>query len=243
MKWMFNLCLALAVLLSVLMGASEIYTFTRNLNRPPRLPQPSIYERFEARCRAAGNCTYQVPGKLPGTLATVFTIDGFHFEIPQAYLGATFHPQPATDGARMSLWLPSMEPLSEEERHQRPDGADKWRQHLAITFKLNPKTPHPVTSQTLEQKIISSRSAPQSIPGIPSLQEYVRKEKMSFYRGTDNRIRYANGLPTFFFCFGDAMAYGYALSSKPNLRCVMSMTWPSGGGFEVDINFDRRNHC
>lgn len=223
--------LGIATFIGVLAGIGGLVYF-------PHGPRPDA-DPFKADCEKKRDCTYKVESPKPGTTSTVYAIDGLRFTIPDEFFfdRGRFSPKPAWLGSMIVAHLPDLAPLTLEDRSfEYSSDSPNYSKEITITFKKNPRHPHAVHVQELEDEIVALRHAPRPVPGIPSLQEYAIQGKRSYFRATDNRIRYYDGLPTYFVCYGDSVIFGYDPIANPKkARCNMGMTWPNG--FEVDILF------
>lgn len=223
--------LGITTFIGVLAGIGGLVYF-------PHAPS-SVADPFKADCEKTRNCTYQVEGSQPGMTSTVYEIDGLRFTIPDEFSHTRhFSPKPAWLGTTIVVHLPHLAPLTlEDESFKYSSDSPNYSQELTISFERNPRQPRAVHVQELEDRIVAIRRAPRPVPGIPSLQEYATQGKRSYFRATDNRIRYYDGLPTYFVCYGDSVIFGYDPIANPKkARCNMGMTWPNG--FQVDIFFN-----
>lgn len=202
--------------------------------------QPAKQDPFRIMCEKENNCTYQIKGPRPGVTSWVYELAGLKVAIPDDFVPEFVSgPAPASGGRVFAVWLPDFTPVTSEQRKQGLLAKDqKGRDTVRFEFYQNDPNARPAYVKELEQYMIRSRSAPQPVFAIPSLQEYAAPGKSSVFRPTDPDIRYADGLPVYFACVGDPVAFGYdPLVNAKNQQCIMPMTWPNG--FILKLIFDQ----
>ncbi|WEK30411.1 MAG: hypothetical protein P0Y58_26555 [Candidatus Pseudomonas phytovorans] len=202
--------------------------------------QPDKQNPFSIICEKENNCTYQIKGARPGTTSWVYELAGLKLAIPDDFVPEFVSgPAPAPGGRVFAVWFPDFTPATSEQRKQGLLSDDqKGRDIVLFEFYQNDPNVRPVRVEELEQDMVSRRSAPQPVSAIPSLQEYAVPGKPSFFRSTDLGIRYPDGLPVYFGCLGDPIAFGYdPVVNAKNKKCIMQMTWPNG--FILKLHFDQ----
>ncbi|NIE74141.1 hypothetical protein F3J45_06760 [Pantoea sp. Ap-967] len=202
--------------------------------------QPAKQDFFRVMCEKENNCTYQIKGPRPGATSWVYELAGLKVAIPDDFVPEfVTGPLPASGGRVFAVWFPGFTPATPEQRKQGVLSNDqKGRDIVLFEFYQNDPNVRPVRVEELEQDMVRRRSAPQPVSAIPSLQEYAVPGKPSYFRSTDLGIRYPDGLPVYFGCQGDPIAFGYdPVVNAKNQQCIMQMTWPNG--FILKLHFDQ----
>lgn len=96
-----------------------------------------------------------------------------------------------------------------------------------------------VSDAELERIIVKRHQAPVKLNAFPDLQEYPSKGRSPHYRSVDNSVRWADGLPTYFYCGGGAISRGFDIQKAyPTTTCTIELSWKDG--VLMNIQFSRR---
>lgn len=158
------------------------------------------------------------------------SIKNRQFLIPNEY---TYLPVESErkDGMWIRFRWPSLNPVSSENPRS------EWIQVLLIARRDSPAA---VTKDYLERVIVALHEKPKQLRDYPDVQEYPSNNTRPHFRSTDPSHTWADGLPSYFYCAGDAISLGDEPRDAGEFTtCEIQLTWPDS--FLVDIKFNKRH--
>ena len=221
--------------LIIILIAILIFMIYEDLNNKPSYPD------YTEVCRdKSENCTTEILDIFdPSLIKVKFIIDDLVFIIPRKFISPPSWPpviKPSRYGDTIIIKWPSMNHIDDDDWKT---GSDK--NTIRISFNLDSRTPKPVTVEKLENYIISNHDQPVILEEIEGLQEYPSNGYMPHYRSIDNSIRFADGLPSYIYCYGKPVTkiknYDFDKEINNGHSCIMEMTWPNS--LIIKINFNK----